>query len=354
MGIKRNTIIVLFLITVIALAVIIYAVPGVTGLLVETYTAEYGELSIHDDTTGYLVRNEKVYVSDTAGRVNRLAEEGDLLRPHTAVIELSSTGDGAVAGETGDVAIGENPLTTIKKKLGSDVVTSSDYRLETGGIVSFFVDGNENAFTQDSAEVINRKVLENVKQSDVIDLGATTEKGYPVFKIIDNRTWMLIAYVPEEHRDQYVEGNRVNVTFFAKDDGEDEFQDLSDKDPITHKLDMTIVSVAKEGDYAKLVLSSIKYFDGIGQYRVVGARVESKDVRGLLIENESITQVDGVTGVYSKTKTGKHVFMPIKIYGSDDTTTVIADTYFYDEDGNYVRTIDPFDDILRKPGDAEE
>ena len=356
MGKLRNTVIILFLLLLIALAAIIYVVPSVTGMLVETYPAEYGELEIYDDAVGYFFRNEIVYAAKDGGDVNRLAQEGDLLRPYTTVIEitaLDSEGGTYQGAETSEGSV--DKASEIRKKIAGSMKTVSSFQVENGGIVSFYVDGNEYAMTPDKIDSIKRDQLESVRQSQTIQTENPVRSGYPVFKIVSNNGWQLLTYVPKDHMDQYEEGETVNVTFFERDENNDKvFPDLSEKDPLYNKVEMIVKSVSSEGDYGRIVLRSTRFFGGIGQYRVANCRIVSHDVTGLLLESGSITEVDGVTGVYVKNKKGKYDFIPVRIYGSDGKTTVVADNYFYDSEGNYTRTIDPFDDILRKPREEKE
>ena len=361
MGKLRNTVLVLFILLIIALAVIIYVVPSVTGMLVETYPAEYGELSIYDDTTGYFLRNDTVYAAENGGDVNRLSNEGDLLRPLTTVIEVTGTEtqDGSasnVPSESAGGGIVDRP-TEIKNKIASRMEKVSDYKIETGGILSFFVDGYEYTLTPERASSIKKSDLEEVTQSKVIETGSNVGSGYPVFKITGNNGWQLISYIPKDHLGQYEEGQKVDVTFFEKDDsGDKEFVDLSSKDPLFKKVEMIVDKKTTEGEYGKLILRSTRFFDGLGKYRVCYSRIVSQDISGLLIENGSIVEEGGVTGVYVKNKKGKYDFVPILIYGSDGNHTVIANKYFYDSKGEYTRTVDPFDDVRRTPisdGDEE-
>ena len=67
----RKKPILIFVIALIALYIIIYIIPKVTGALVSSYTVEYGELKVADETQGYLVRDEQVYVSAASGKANR-------------------------------------------------------------------------------------------------------------------------------------------------------------------------------------------------------------------------------------------------------------------------------------------
>ena len=356
MGKLRRTVIAAFILLVVALAVLIYVLPGVTGMLVETYPAEYGELEIYDDTVGYFLRNEIVYASGKGGSVNRLAQEGDLLRPFTTVVEVtgdSSSDDSSsgiiVSSEKGEIISGDR-ATEIRNKVNARMKKTSDYKIESGGIVSFFLDGYEYTLVPDREESIKKDDLKDVSQKQVMETGKTVRSDYPLFKVISNNGWQIISYIPESHMDQYEEGQTVDVTFFETDESKDfDNPDFSERDPLFNKVEMFVKSIEKEGDVGKLVLKSSRYFGGIGQYRVASCRIVSQDVSGLMIENESVTEEDGVTGVYVKNKKGKYDFIPVLVYGNNEKYTVVADTYFYDSQGEYTRTVDPFDDVLRKP-----
>lgn len=69
MGKIKKKPILLFVIAIVALYAIIYIIPSVTGALISSYTAEYGELKVSDETTGYIVRNETVYLASSAGEL---------------------------------------------------------------------------------------------------------------------------------------------------------------------------------------------------------------------------------------------------------------------------------------------
>jgi len=339
MGSLKKLLIALFFILTITLSVIVYAVPGISGMLVETYTAEYGDLSIYDDTVCYFVRNEVVYGAASDGAVNPLAAEGDLIRPFTKVVDIS----GEVASEPSE------RMQTIKDTLGASIKIVDDYKIEKGGIVSFFVDGYETTLVPGNTDAITKEKLSEISQNDVVAIEGALPKGYPVFKIVDNNGWEIISYVKKEHAEDYAEGDTVNVTFFERKDEKEDFPDLSSEDPLGNRVDMIVRKATPEGDYIKLVLHSTRFFSGVGQYRVAASRIVSRDVRGLLIENNSIATKDGVQGVYVKNVVGKYDFVPVLIYGQNDTTTVIADTHYYDYEGEYHKTVDPFDDVLRNP-----
>ena len=347
---KRKGIITIFVLAIMALYAIIYLVPKVTGMLDSTYVAEYGVLSIHDDSTGYLVRNEHVYAAETSGMVNRLANEGDLLRLRTPAVSISSS----AVGEPSD------RLRTIRDTLSGSMVTGHGNSVQTGGVISYFVDGYETKFIPENVENYTYSDLKNVTQDQVVSLGTTVTSGYPLFKIVDTTKWYLITFVPKKNIGNYKEGRTLDVVFTkakitsveeeTEVVAEEESAEINELDTYG-SVEMKINSVTEQGDSAKIVLESSRFFSGLGELRAAECRIISASVRGLMIENDSIVELDGVTGVFRKNKKQKYDFIPVKILGQTDKMAVIADNYFYDSEGVSTKTVDPFDDILRDPED---
>ena len=341
----RKGIITFFVLALVVLYVIIYLVPGVTGMLDSTYVVEYGVLSIHDDTTGYLIRNEKVYAAESGGMVNRIAAEGELLRGGNRVVDISGV----------PTAPPTQRLTEIKDALSGLMVGLHGNMSQGGGIVSYYVDGFENKINTENALYYRKSDLEELSQDKVVALGTSTTADYPIFKLIDHTSWYLIAYVSKDKASNYVVGRSVDVIFTKASDtsieeeSEPEEDDEIDESDTYGSVEMKIVAAEEEGNSVRLVLESDRFFSCLCELRVAACRIVSASVRGLLVETGSIIEEDGRPGVYVKRKTGKYVFVPINILGSNGKTTVVSDMYFYDEEGVWMSTIDPFDDILKNP-----
>ena len=88
----KKKLIIIYLAAILLLAIIIYLIPSLVGMLEKTYIAEYGALSVTEETQVLLVRNEEVYVSEKAGQINRLMDEGELLKHGTKVVEVGGIG----------------------------------------------------------------------------------------------------------------------------------------------------------------------------------------------------------------------------------------------------------------------
>ena len=311
---------------VVILYVIIYIVPKVTGLLDVTYVAEYGELSIYDEGTCYLVRNETVYLSQGTGTISKIAEEGTLLRLGTAPVSVSGAEVGAPPEE----------LENIRSSLGDDAVSVTGYYLQRGGIVSYYVDGYESSLSPETMGELNKDFFDGVSGS-VYHIENKAYQGYPIFKVVSNDNWYVVAYLSSA-RGVYEAGDRIFV----------ELDRVSSSDG-SQRVEMRVVSAETEGAYTKVILKTSRVIDELGSARVTPGRLVASDERGLLIEKGSLVELDGKIGVYVRNTRNKYDFKPVNIIGENNNTVVISESYYYDENGERVRTVDPFADILRDP-----
>ena len=60
----------------------------------------------------------------------------------------------------------------------------------------------------------------------------------------------------------------------------------------------------------------------------------------------------GRPGVYVKTKTGDFVFKPVYVEATDGKRSIVTGTYFYDDDGNTVNTVNIYDEVKKHPGEG--
>ena len=324
---RRSKGVILFALALIALYVVIYLVPGVPGLFTKTYVAEFGELEVFDQVEGFFVKTEKVYLALDDGNVRRLVDEDTLLRVGTPAVEVSF-------GERPEIS---EDLQKAKDRLGGNGLVSSGYGVLEGGIVSFYFDGYEGALDIDKAMNSGFSYFDSLPKDGVLKLsGDGVAKDFPVFKTIKNDLWYLVIYIPKDHLNRYWEGKTVYLSIPAREDSNEE-------------VEMQVHWAVEEGDQGKVILSSRNYLPGLGSLRRTDVIVETSKTTGLMIQKESLTEIDGEEGVYIVDKTGREVFYPVNILDENDTTVVVSASSFYDEDGNYKYTIDPFDDVMVEP-----
>lgn len=315
---------ILFVIALIGLYVIIYIIPTVTGALVSSYTVEYGEMKIADQTDGYLVREETVYVAGSGGSANRYIENGTLVRGGTTVMEVSGSGGSEVDAK----------YTDMLARLGSDAVSTADYTVKKGGVVSYYADGYESKIRPDNMEKGSYSYYSKLSQDSVVNLERkTVAQGEPVFKVVDRTQWYLVCFVPLSSMERYEEGMSVTVEF------EDDFVEAQ----------VYSVSEDKDGQHARIILSVGNYYDKYTQMRVCSVSLVTYENRGLLVESGSIVEEKGQQGVYVKNKTNDYIFVPIKVYASDGEYALVADTMYQDEEGEQVMTVEIYDQVLKNP-----
>ena len=322
MGKIRKKPILLFVIALVTLYVIIYIVPGVTGALISSYTAVYGQLRVTDETTGYLVRNETVYTASAGGEINRYMEEGDLVRQGASIMEINGSSDGEIRADYADL------LT----RLGDGAVETENYTAGDGGVVSYYADGYESRLSPDNMEDGDYDYYSKLTQDSVTDLRRDiAKKGEPVYKIVDRTRWYIVCFVDKEHADRYQEGAAVNVEF--ADDA----------------VETTVLRADKMDGRCRVILETDYYYARFAYRRAAEVRLVTYDEQGLLVENDSIAEKKGKKGVYVKTKTGEYTFVPVKVYATDGEKSLIADDYFYDDEGIYTDTVDIYDEVLKNP-----
>lgn len=292
-----------WLILVAILCVFIYVVPNVSDAFKETYVAEYGTLEAGAEADCLFVRDETVFTADSAGTVTRNAKSGKLVRTGSKIVTLSGT---------------------------------AYYSSDKHGIVSYYYDGLEESLTSDALDSITIASLEKAEAEDfsVNKCKKEAAAGDPIFKIIDNTAWYLVAWLSADDAEGFTEGNRVYV----------------DLDSDT-RLKMKVKSVTAEGDKQKIVLSCNRYYEDFDKYRAKSCNLVKSSRSGILIEKSSIVEEDGHKGVYVKDKFGNYNFTRVSVLATDGDTSVVEQSYFYDDEGKTVSTVSNYDEILRSKGE---
>lgn len=318
---KKN--IVLFLGAIAILYTVIYIVPKVTGALISSYTVEYGELKLSDETKAYFVRNEKVYVTESGGRTNYYIDEGTMVRKGTSVMEVTGGSDSEPSKEFADLV----------SKLKDSQVKTGDFQTQSSGIISYYTDGYEHKLTSETMGKLDLADYEKITNDRVLELNrADIAKGEPVFKVVDRAHWYMVCFIDKKHADRYKEGSKISV----------EFKDST--------IEASVYNVKDMDGKTRVILTTNNYYNKFTQSRVEDVTLTTAQQSGLLILNSSIGKEKGQLGVYVKNKAGDYVFKPIQVLLTDGENSVIKKSYFYDDKGTYQKTVETYDDVLK---DAE-
>ena len=321
---KRRELLFLYVAAVAVLIVLIYGLPQVTGALTSTYTVKYGRLRIYDSADGYIVRTEEVYRAGSGGTENRYSRDGKLIRKGTKILEMTGSGS---SSEDRDSAYED-----LLDRLNGKAKETDSYRTDTEGVVSYTADGYEYVLTPENMTKKSRSFYEGLSNDEVTKLSPKdVKKGDPVFKLCSRGEWYVVCFVPEDHRDRYQTGKAIKLNL----DGEDVVRG-------------TVYSIRSSGSYARLIVRTNYYYPDFASKRKVQVNAVTSDSAGLLVENRSIAKKSGHTGVYVKQKTGSFKFVRVNVIATDGTTSVVSNSAFSDEKGNYVPTIGTYDEIRRR------
>ncbi len=317
---KKKLAIALFVLTCMLLYTVIYIIPGVTGALKKTEIINYGELNVSDNIICYLVRDEKIYLSDTNGDINYYYEEGEQVRRGTKILDIQKK----------NVGEPKNEYEAILKKSGSAVSSQENNVTSFNGIVSYYIDGYEDYFT---IEKMNNLKFDEVSKLDIEIINLTRKETFvnePIYKICDNSTWYVIGWVENGNVSKYVIGENVKIKL--------------PKGEITGAVEDIIEDAGKW----LIIMKTDMYYAEFGQMRSGEATITTANASGIIIKNESITtDENGNIGVYVKKKNKDYEFKPIKVINSDGVISAVEVSFFYDEKGNEVKTVDVYDEILR-------
>lgn len=323
----RTKPILIFIAVLVVLYCVIYVVPTVTGALRSSYTVGYGQLLTFDQTEGYIVRNENVYIADTSGTVNRYIKEGKLIRKGTRVMEVIEKEE----LEAEEAATDGHRAEQEEIQLNEGEILTDTYISESEGILTYHMDGLESDLTPANMKEKSTGYFRRMASGSRSLKKTTVTRGEPVYKIVDRSGWYLVCFVPKNHKERYTKGQKV--TLYLGDE----------------QIMGTIRGIKEKGRKCRLIIRSDYYFDGFLTDRTCDLKVVTSDVMGLLIENSSIAKKKGRSGVYVRQKTGEYKFTPISVYATDGEKSAIAEGYFFDEEGNPVNTVKNYDEVLRRP-----
>lgn len=309
--------------------VVLYAVPSVRGILEKTYIAEYGELDVKDEVSAFIVRDERVYLANQSSDVNRLIEEGKLVKAASAVVELTPREGDASTVDSGSYE-------DIVRELGESAkITEKGYTTESG-YVSYSVDGAEAALTTDGMEELTKEDFEALTDRRSKDTPKSRcRRGEPVFKIVKNGRWFLVYYTDKENGARYNEGSYI-------------YMNVADED-----IRVQVYRVEEIGEGTRVILECKSFFEGFLDTRVLETTVTLKSAEGLILQEDSLVERGDQVGVFVKNKIGEHVYKPVQIIASDEGKCVAYSDIYLDADGNFVETIGTYDEIIENPSEDD-
>lgn len=305
---------------------VVYVIPSVRGMLVSTYLAEQGEISLTDEVEAYVVRDERVYVAGKPASVEHIADSSKLYKAGSKVVEM--TGEGVPS--SGQV------YTQILTSLNGKVEATEEGYTKDAGYIVYKVDGYERQLRPKKIKKLEHEILEDAS-SAVLKKTANGDcaKNDPIFKVVKNGKYYLICFVDNEDAERYYEGQTVSVSV---DD-----QEISAR-----------VSLVKKAETeTKIVLKCGMMYDSYLTDRKVNIVITTSEAKGLKLEDKSIFEKDGKRGVLVKNKIGEYVFKPVCVKADDGEYCVVYQDVYMDENSNFVETLSIYDEVIAKPSEKD-
>lgn len=310
-------VLIVFLAAIAALYAYLYIVPTVTGALTPTAIAQYGEMKTSNPAQCIVFRTEKVVSAEQSGNTGYYVSEGAKTRLGVKIADVYPA-DGSANG----------------------------YYMETTGIVSYWYDGLEEAFSPEFPEQITLDSFpskeEDAEQPPEPENIRTDSKqeGDPLYKIVTGDTWYMALCIEDQYMDRYSMGARIEVSF---DDA---------------VLDAWITRMTQYDGYWVVITETNRYYEAFSKLRYCDVTIITEDNSGLIIPTTARAmqeQEDGtmLEGVYVKNIRGDYVFRRIQVLAEDEAAgeTLITADSFYEKDENgesvLVGTVGVYDEVLR-------
>lgn len=336
---KWLTAIIIYFALIILCVAVIYVVPSVRGLLEKTYITEFGTIDISDEISGYIVRDERVYVASQDCKTERLAETGILTKAHTKIVRVKPimTED----KETGEEIPKESEIghkyKDLMEELGEEVTVTKKGFSKAAGYISYYIDGAENKLCTANLYDLTEKDLKELTGRPRVEVQKSKcAKGEPLFKIIKNSKWYLVFFIDNEDAEKYYVGRTVTADIGGK------------------QVSVKVADIDAGDKTTRIALSCKTFYEDFYSTRTLDTVITVASADGLVLKDSSIVEKeDGQKGVFVKNKLGEHRFKPISIKADNGENCVAYSDIYVDEGGNFVETIGTYDEIVEEPTEED-
>ena len=387
----------IFIIAIVVLYIIIYALPNLTGALKKTVILEYGGIQVTDQVTAYFIRDEKVYFANKTGAINYYIEEGEQIRKGVRILDIA----------LGNVQNDESTYTKVMERIqrfnGGESIFSDDIKKINAQIKKLENQRDEALAEKEQAKAenfenqISRLVVKKqyIQTSDdkakeelikentfaggyglTPDQYISPANGVVSYQLdgyeseftpanmalltrdkIENlklETFNLVREntLANEPLFKVVDNNEWYVAFWVAPENIVKYE--KDKTAYLNlplgQVEGKIHDIVDENGEWLVILKFNRYYEEFAKIRKIEAEVVTSDYKGLTINNQDITTEGGQPGVYVKDKGGEFFFTPVKIITSDGEWSLVEVSSFYTNNGETkVDTVNVYDEILKRP-----
>lgn len=400
-----------FFFSFVIVCIVIYIFQTINGS-VETMVAENGSLEDVINADGIIVKDEKVYNASVGGSVTYYCEDGAKVKAGQLVADLNTdTNSAQISKQIAEIqatidlkknnsnskaeSLSQESLTAfendiqasilnnelsdmynivgqvnnkgnattyegsydkydiaqleaMKKDLANSISTHKvPYYSGMAGLITYKIDGLENEYKFEN--VMNMTPSSTVKRdysmSDKSQKEAVAENE-GMFKITRNFDYYIVATVDNE-KAKLFEENKYVKTRILSDGGQ-------------HEVWGYIKKINYGSEQSVLILYFDDYFYKIYDRRYVDLELITDIYEGVKIDTKSLTELNGLTGVYVQDASNIIKFFPVEILGRDEESAIISTGEYVGEHDRRIIKIDDkayptvkiFDKVVLEPEDV--
>ncbi len=332
---KTKSILLGYIALLVLLYLIIYTLPKVTDAFETTQVLEPGTLTVSRNAEGFLVKDEAVVTAESTGTIEFLIDEGTVVKKGTRLVEIEET-----SSENGENKTVRGRYKPYLNNLINYEKLSSGTEAPISGVYSRHIDGGEKYFNTGNLDNIRKEKAGEINIKDLNLYRTAVVKGEPVFKISADDHWYIVCWMEPEDARPYQEGLAVDLQLPAG------------------SVKATVASNAREKTSGapgnRVVFYLNAYYEEFSTARKVDMTIVISNNAGLIVDNECITEEDGVAGVYVVTKNNEYLFKPIKVKATDGKQSVIYDGTFNNDKYEQVTTVNVYDEVVKNPNEKHK
>lgn len=352
-----------------------------------TYYLSQGEINIENNYKGIIIRKEILVTSQFSGKVTQVLNDGEFVKVNQRIMDITKGNDSSASEELSELQVTEpiemsresqeKRIESIKEDIAlavknedyksiSDLTTALSLTINTlreidavkerpvwvqnieasdievgesmpvyasdAGILTYYIDGYEDAFTYERAPYLQfNKILEMEIIPDLAKASQVSQ-GDILCKIVDGSEYYIIVVADTSDYTKYNLYSDVTIEANGK----------------TSKG--SIEKFMAAGDQVAMAIKLTTYIDDFYKKRFIDLKLKQDSYQGLVVNTASITRKDDQLGVYVVNNLKEVIFKPIQIiYYEGDKAVVKSDLYyeFKDEENIRVETVRLHDRVIK-------
>lgn len=303
---------------------------------------EYKNQNLNPSTTAYEISDKEINLIYS---IQDALVEDDLPNALIAIetLELNTKKNVDISEISTLINLSNQELEDRRDELSRQISTNNIvYKSEIAGIVSYKVDNLEEIYTEENIPQIDYEFIRKHPSATQIGQQNTVKTGDPLYKLIDNFSYFMAVPVDEMSSIENLEpGSSIELLINSRS-----------------TLKGTVHQINQTQNTGVIIISLKDKLSELGYDRILDTSIIKNKISSYVINTKSIVEINNQPGVYIRELNGLVKFRPIKIVSQNDLDTIVETGdnkgYIENMNGENVRTITVFDELIDEPANIEE